>query len=59
METVKIDDTGYYFVYNKTMVAVALLKGGKYLLYFNENGYDSEVLQLCLENLKQLNEEIK
>ena len=59
METVKIDDTGYYFVHNKVMVATALFKEGKYLLYFNSGGYDGEVLQLCLENLKQLNEEIK
>ena len=59
METVKIDDTGYYFVHNKVMEAIALLKEGKYLLYFNSGGYDGEVLQLCLENLKQLNEEIK
>ena len=59
METVKIDNTGYYFVHNKVMVATALFKDGVYKLYFNSGGYDSEVLQLCLENLKQLNEEIK
>ena len=57
METVKIDESGYYFVHHKVMVATALLKEGKYLLYFNSGGYDGEVLQLCLENLKQLNEE--
>ncbi len=56
METVKIDESGYYFVHHKVMVATALLKEGKYLLYFNSGGYDGEVLQMCLENLKQLNE---
>ena len=59
METVWIDESGYYFVHNKVMVATALLKEGKYLLYFNSGGYDGGVLQLCLEHLKQLNEEIK
>lgn len=47
METVKIDESGYYFVHNKVMVATALLKEGKYLLYFNSGGYDGEVLQMC------------
>lgn len=59
MEAVKIDDTGYYLVHNKVMVATALFKEGKYKLYFNSGGYNEEVLWLCLENLKQLNEEIK
>jgi len=59
METVWIDESGCYFVHNKVMEATALLKEGKYLLYFNSGGYDGEVLQLCLENLKQLNEETK
>ena len=59
METVWIDESGYYLVHNKVMEATALLKDGVYKLYFNSGGYDSEVLQLCLENLKQLNEEIK
>lgn len=55
METVKIDDTGYYFVHNKVMVATALLKEGKYLLYFNSGGYDGGVLQMCLDSLNTLN----
>ena len=59
METVWIDESGYYFVHNKVMEATALLKDGAYKLYFNSGGYDGEVLQLCLENLKQLNEETK
>lgn len=59
METVKIDDTDYYFVHNKVMVATALFKEGEYKLYFNSGGYNEKALQLCLENLKRLNEETK
>jgi len=55
METVKIDDTGYYFVHNKVMVATALFKDGAYKLYFNSGGYDGEVLQMCLDSLNTLN----
>jgi len=47
METVWIDESGYYLVHNKVMEATALLKEGKYLLYFNSGGYDGEVLQMC------------
>ena len=55
METVWIDESGYYFVYKKVMVATALLKEGKYLLYFNSGGYDGGVLQMCLDRLNTLN----
>ena len=55
METVKIDESGYYFVHNKVMVATALLKEGEYLLYFNSGGYDGEVLQMCLDSINILN----
>ena len=55
METVWIDESGYYFVHNKVTVATVLLKEGKYLLYFNSGGYDGEVLQMCLDSLNTLN----
>ena len=49
----------YNFIYNKMLVAVALLQCGEYYLYFNTKAYDEKVLSLSLNSLKTLNEGLK
>ena len=49
----------YNFIYNKMLVAVALLQAGEYYLYFNTKAYDEKVLSLSLNSLKTLNESLK
>ena len=49
----------YNFIYNKMLVAVALLQAGEYYLYFNTKAYDEKVLSLSLNSLKTLNENLK
>jgi len=56
----QIDDTkDYKFIYNNSVVAVALLQCGEYYLYFYDGGYDEKVLSLSLNSLKTLNENLK
>ena len=56
----QIDDTAdYNFIYNNSVVAVALLQCGEYYLYFNTKAYDEKVLSLSLNSLKTLNENLK
>ena len=56
----QIDDTpDYNFIYNKMLVAVALLQADRYYLYFYDGGYDEKVLSLSLNSLKTLNENLK
>ena len=56
----QIDDTpDYNFIYNKMLVAVALLQAEEYYLYFYDGGYDEKVLSLSLNSLKTLNEGLK
>jgi len=56
----QIDDTkDYNFIYNNSVVAVALLQCGEYYLYFYDGGYDEKVLSLSLNSLKTLNENLK
>ena len=53
----QIDDThDYNFIYNNSVVAVALLQCGEYYLYFNTKAYDEKVLSLVVNSLKTLNE---
>jgi len=53
----QIDDIpDYNFIYNNSVVAVALLQCGEYYLYFNTKAYDEKVLSLSLNSLKTLNE---
>lgn len=49
----------YNFIYNNSVVAVALLQCGEYYLYFNSVGYNEKVMNLCLSSLKTLNENLK
>ena len=49
----------YNFIYNNSVVAVALLQCDEYYLYFNTKAYDEKVLSLSLNNLKTLNENLK
>lgn len=49
----------YNFIYNNSVVAVALLQCREYYLYFNAVGYNSKVMNLCLNSLKVLNENLK
>ena len=49
----------YNFIYNKMLVAVALLQAEEYYLYFNTKAYDEKVLSLSLNSLKTLNENLK
>ena len=49
----------YNFIYNNSVVAVALLQCGEYYLYFNTKAYDEKVLSLSLNSLKTLNENLK
>ncbi len=49
----------YNFIYNKMLVAVALLQAGEYYLYFNTKAYDEKVLSLVVNSLKTLNENLK
>ena len=56
----QIDDThDYNFIYNNSVVAVALLQCREYYLYFNTKAYDEKVLSLSLNSLKTLNEGLK
>ena len=56
----QIDDThDYNFIYNNSVVAVALLQCGEYYLYFNTKAYDEKVLSLSLNSLKTLNEGLR
>jgi hypothetical protein len=56
----QIDDThDYNFIYNNSVVAVALLQYGEYYLYFNTKAYDEKVLSLSLNSLKTLNDSLK
>ena len=56
----QIDDTADYdFIYNNSVVAVALLQCEEYYLYFNTKAYDEKVLSLSLNSLKTLNENLK
>ena len=49
----------YKFIYNKMLVAVALLQAEEYYLYFYDGGYDEKVLSLSLNSLKTLNDKLK
>lgn len=49
----------YNFIYNNSVVAVALLQCGEYYLYFNAVGYNWKTMMLCYESLKTLNENLK
>lgn len=49
----------YNFIYNNSVVAVALLQAEEYYLYFNTKAYDEKVLSLSLNSLKTLNEGLK
>jgi len=56
----QIDDTkDYNFIYNNSVVAVALLRCEEYYLYFNTKAYAEKVLSLSLNSLKTLNENLK
>jgi len=56
----QIDDIpDYNFIYNNSVVAVALLQCDEYYLYFNTKAYDEKVLSLSLNSLKTLNENLK
>ena len=56
----QIDDThDYNFIYNNSVVAVALLQCEEYYLYFNTVGYNWKTVMLCYESLKTLNENLK
>ena len=60
MAVQEIDSTkDYNFIYNKMLVAVALLQAEEYYLYFYDGGYDEKVLSLSLNSLKTLNEGLK
>ena len=49
----------YNFIYNKMLVAVALLQCEEYYLYLNTKAYDEKVLSLSLNSLKTLNDNLK
>lgn len=49
----------YNFIYNNSVVAVALLQADEYYLYFNAVGYNWKTVMLCYESLKTLNENLK
>ena len=49
----------YNFIYNNSVVAVALLQCDEYYLYFNTVGYNWKIVMLCYESLKTLNENLK
>ena len=49
----------YNFIYNKMLVAVALLQAGEYYLYFYDGGYDEKEVEACLNSLKTLNDKLK
>jgi len=49
----------YNFIYNNSVVAVALLQCEEYYLYFYEGGYDEKEVDACLNNLKTLNDKLK
>ena len=49
----------YNFIYNKMLVAVALLQAEEYYLYFYDGGYDEKEVEACLNNLKTLNDKLK
>lgn len=56
----QIDDTkDYNFIYNNSVVSVALLQCGEYYLYFNTKAYDEKVLSLSLNSLRTLNDNLK
>ena len=56
----QIDDThDYNFIYNNSVVAVALLQCEEYYLYLNTKAYDEKVLSLSLNSLKTLNDNLK
>lgn len=60
MAVQEIDSTkDYNFIYNNSVVAVALLQCGEYYLYFNTKAYDEKVLSLVVNSLKTLNENLK
>ena len=49
----------YNFIYNKMLVAVALLQAEEYYLYFYDGGYDEKEVEACLNSLKTLNGKLK
>ena len=49
----------YNFIYNNSVVAVALLQCEEYYLYFNTKAYNEKVLSLSLNSLKTLNDNLK
>ena len=49
----------YNFIYNNSVIAVALLQCSEYYLYFNTNAYEEKMLSLSLNSLKTLNENLK
>ena len=49
----------YNFIYNNSVVAVALLRCSEYYLYFNAVGYNWKTVMLCYESLKTLNDNLK
>lgn len=56
----EIDNTkDFNFIYNNSVVAVALLQAEEYYLYFNAVGYNAKVVNLCLNSLRTLNENLK
>lgn len=56
----QIDNTkDYNFIYNKTLIAVALLQADEYYLYFYDGGYDEKEVEACLNSLKTLNDKLK
>ena len=56
----QIDGThDYNFIYNNSVVAVALLQADRYYLYFYDGGYDEKEVEACLNSLKTLNGKLK
>ena len=49
----------YNFIYNNSVIAVALLQCEEYYLYLNTKAYDEKVLSLSLNSLKTLNDNLK
>ena len=49
----------YNFIYNNSVVAVALLQCEEYYLYFYDGGYDEKEVEACLNSLKTLNDKLK
>lgn len=60
MAVQEIDSTkDYNFIYNKMLVAVALLQAEEYYLYFYDGGYNEKEVEVCLNSLKTLNGKLK